>query len=490
MKKKLGIAAIIVGVLFAAVVIYSKVVYGSKWYANTTINGLDVSGMTLDESKKLVSDWAANYSLAVKGRDDGTLTIKSSDIDYKVSSDQPLEETFKSQHNSLTLPFLKHKVSLNYDVNYNTDKLSKLVSKSAMVAGSDKYKIVAPEDATYKYDDSTHNIEIVKEVLGNTIKEKQFTQKIEDSLKKLSTKLNVSKDKSVYKQPKLLSTSEECKKNLSIYRKHCMKFITVKLTKKLKKNITPTQIISLVKIKNGKVTYSDKDIENYVERLCLRYKTEGKTRKFKSHTGKTISISGGDFGWRIDYDDLLAKLTKAIKAESKDSDVSAYAENASAENKKALTTNVKVNWTNTGYVLHEDKANLMNDYNTKDYIEVDLSAQYVYVFKKGKVVFKCPCITGLPTAKKHTTPGAWYIKQRQTTRVLVGENNEYRTPVAYWARITWTGIGFHAAPWQAWGAWSPNSYRSVGSHGCVNLSTGNAASIYGYTYIGQIVFIH
>lgn len=39
--------------------------------------------------------------------------------------------------------------------------------------------------------------------------------------------------------------------------------------------------------------------------------------------------------------------------------------------------------------------------------------------------------------------------------VLIGETDPstgkpiYETPVNYWMRVTWTGIGFHDATWQA-----------------------------------------
>ncbi|MDD6588332.1 MAG: L,D-transpeptidase, partial [Anaerobutyricum hallii] len=73
-------------------------------------------------------------------------------------------------------------------------------------------------------------------------------------------------------------------------------------------------------------------------------------------------------------------------------------------------------------------------------------------------------------------------------RTLIGEN--YQTPVKYWVRITWTGTGFHAAPWQSWGSWSPSYYKSRGSHGCINLSMGSAAKMYSITKYGEIVFMH
>ena len=50
----------------------------------------------------------------------------------------------------------------------------------------------------------------------------------------------------------------------------------------------------------------------WVEKFCLKYKTVGKTRKFKSHTGEVLEVSGGDYGWQIDYSQTVDQVYKAL----------------------------------------------------------------------------------------------------------------------------------------------------------------------------------
>ena len=47
----LSVTAITAILIIAIVLIYHKVYYADRWYKNTTINGVDVSGQTLESSK-------------------------------------------------------------------------------------------------------------------------------------------------------------------------------------------------------------------------------------------------------------------------------------------------------------------------------------------------------------------------------------------------------------------------------------------------------
>jgi lipoprotein-anchoring transpeptidase ErfK/SrfK len=60
----------------------------------------------------------------------------------------------------------------------------------------------------------------------------------------------------------------------------------------------------------------------------------------------------------------------------------------------------------------------------------------------------------------------------------------YRTPVEYAMRLTWGGEFIHAAPWSV----GDQGHRNV-SHGCINLSTPNAAWVYGRVQMGDPVIV-
>jgi len=65
---------------------------------------------------------------------------------------------------------------------------------------------------------------------------------------------------------------------------------------------------------------------------------------------------------------------------------------------------------------------------------------------------------------------------------------EYESPVSYWMRVTYTGIGFHDATWQPW--FGGDRYQRNGSHGCINMSYRDAAALYEMIPVRVPVVIH
>lgn len=83
----------------------------------------------------------------------------------------------------------------------------------------------------------------------------------------------------------------------------------------------------------------------------------------------------------------------------------------------------------------------------------------------------------------------------ERNKTLVGEKDpetgkpEYETPVAYWMRVTWSGIGFHDATWQY--AFGGTRYADGwGSHGCINMPYNQAAALYDLISVGTPVIVH
>ena len=83
---------------------------------------------------------------------------------------------------------------------------------------------------------------------------------------------------------------------------------------------------------------------------------------------------------------------KALKKAPEESAIKAYEKDPSKENEQALLTGLKPVYSHKGYRM--DYTNKQNDWDTQNYSEVDLSAQEVFVYKKGKLVFSTTCITG------------------------------------------------------------------------------------------------
>ena len=82
--KIMGITAAIAIIIVGGIMLYFNIYYSNRWYKNTYINDVDVSGQTLEESKKKILSKLEGYGLTISGRDEGKLTISGEDIDYEL----------------------------------------------------------------------------------------------------------------------------------------------------------------------------------------------------------------------------------------------------------------------------------------------------------------------------------------------------------------------------------------------------------------------
>jgi hypothetical protein len=494
-RKKLKWTLFIVIAAVAACILviaaYSKGMYRNRWYQNTKINGIDVSGMSLSESVKAIKKQMGSYELTVKGRDGGSLTIQGDTISYRLSFDESVQKLFAQQHGQLTLPggMLDYTYNAVGKPSYSKAKVRQMIGKSELLNGSSSYQIQKPKSASIVYSSSKKQMVIQKEEEGNTLIRSELTRAVFQALEDVDTSIdlsNSSKYPDVYKKPELTSKDKTLTGRLTEYNEAALRFVTWDMGENTTEELTPEEISKWLVWKDGAVTYDTQAMRDWVEKLCLKYKTVGKTRKIKSHTGKTVTVSGGDYGWQMDYEKTVEQVKNVLDKEADSDAVEAYLKDPSDSTEEALTTACKVQYANTAY--QKDYVNGTNDWDQNNYTEIDLSAQMVYVFRNGKVSYSCRTISGKPVTGRTTPTGAYYIKEHQMNRTLVGE--DYKTPVQYWVRITWTGTGFHAAPWQSWSSWSASYYKTRGSHGCLNLSNTDAARIYNLVKYREAVFIH
>jgi lipoprotein-anchoring transpeptidase ErfK/SrfK len=120
-------------------------------------------------------------------------------------------------------------------------------------------------------------------------------------------------------------------------------------------------------------------------------------------------------------------------------------------------------------------------------MDVDNKTKQMYVYRDDKLIRKIPVSLG-----KKSTPsssGTMVVMEKKETTVFdtfaeLGPVEGYRTNIAYAQRITWSGQYVHAAPWSV----GAQGRRNV-SHGCVNMSNGNAVWLFRQTLVGDPVTV-
>ncbi|MCR5691059.1 MAG: L,D-transpeptidase/peptidoglycan binding protein [Eubacterium sp.] len=462
--------------------------FSGRWYNNTLVNGIDLSGMTLEESKEELAKQYADYSMIIKARKDGSMDLKGADFDYVFEAGSQFDQLFTTQHQGFTLLYQGTAYNTEYQVNYNKDKLSKLLNQSVLVKGSNDYEISKPTAAKVAFSKNDNEYIIEGEDEGNLLKKDEFLTLVEESLQKglFELDLTAEANKDVYESPSVKQDDQSIQEMLKAYNEKALRYVSWNLGQGVKEQITPKNIAKWIDYKNGKIVFDKEKIENFIEKICLKYKTVGKTRTILDHTGKEIEIVGGDYGWQIDYETMVKQAKKSLKKDIDPSLVNAYIENPTEENKRAITIKQKLKYLNEGF--QRDFDNLTMDWDLDNYTEVDLGEQMIYVMRNGKVKFSCRTISGRPVEGRETPTGAFYVKEHREAYTLTGA--DYETPVTNWVRITWTGTGFHPATWQSWGSWSKDYYKTRGSHGCLNLQPADAKKIYDLVAYREAVFIH
>lgn len=482
----IGVGAAVI-IMFLAFVVGAHIYYNSRFYPNTWIADFEISGMKYDEAKQKLQDVYSNYELQINGRNEGKVVLSKEDIKYQVNIDSSLKEQYDIQHEDFTIfsMFEKKELDIDLGVSYDEQKLDHFLKKCELYAGSEKYPVTKPEDAKVVFSDDKKSLVIAQETEGNTLQYDLFRESVVNALSAGMHSVSLE-EMAAYQKPQVKSDDEELIQELNTCNSMILRWITWKIDDGVQETLGPKKIYSWCKYKNGKVTFNKQAIRDWMELLCRKYKTVGATRTFTNHKGKEVQVAGGDYGWEMNYETMVSDLIRTLKKSVDSGAQQAYLENPGTDTKKAITTKLKPVYLTTAY--QRDTVEKQNDFDTENFTEISLKDQKVYVIRNGKVKFSCKLISGLPVTGRQTRTGAYYIKEHQTHRVLVGE--DYKTPVDYWVRITWTGTGFHAAPWQPWSRWTKDLYKTRGSHGCLNLEPKNAKKIYELTKYKEIVFIY
>lgn len=462
MKKLWIILGCTVAVLVLAYIGVS-VFFNSHFLLNTKINGHDFSGKTAADVEAFLKDQVKGYKLTILEKDDKSDTIEGSDISLAYKENDSIVKALGKQNGFLWPAsfFSENSSDVTIEVSYDQSALdSKIQSLQAVTAEQIAAKSAYPTFNGEKY-------VIEPEVIGTAVDMDALNEKVHQYISEFKTKLDMEKEK-CYALPKYTSESEEVKKACDIMNNYSKSSITYTMTET---EVVDKALIStwLSVDDSMNVIFKEDAVRAWLTEFGDKYDTVGTARTITTPTGKVAEVSGGTYGWSIDEDAEFEALTNSIKNGETVSKEPAYYQTAAAH--------AAADWGNT-------------------YAEVDLSAQYMWYIVDGAVVLESDVVTGEPIPEKITPPGVFSILESQRNKTLVGEiepetgKPEYETPVNFWMRITWTGIGFHDATWQGAFGGSLNQVAGIGSHGCINMPYDKAEALFSMLAVGTPVIVH
>ncbi len=459
-KKPFIIAGGIVGGLL---VIYLGIsaFFISHFYFNTMINGQDFSGKTVSDVEDYLKQQVSGYSLTVREQNNETDVISGADISLTYVENDDIRNALDSQ-NPLLWPsalFSQSSTDVTVEVGYDEAALTEKIQSLKAVTKEQ----TQPTSAYPKYDGNSFVIQ--PETYGTAVDLEVLTEKVKQYITEFKTELRLM-DESCYIMPTYTKNSAEVQEACDTMNRYCQASITYTMDKDV---VVDKTLIStwLTCSDDMQVSVDYDSVRAWMREFGKTYDTVGTTRTITTPTGKTAQVSGGTYGWSVNEDQETQDLINSIQNAEVVEREPAYKQTAASRGAQ--------DWGNT-------------------YLEVDMSAQHMWYIVNGSVVLETDVVTGRPTPDRETPQGVYSVVEKMRNKVLRGSIDpatgkpEYETPVSYWMRITWTGIGFHDATWQAkfGGDW----YQNHGSHGCINMPLDKAAQLYDMLEMHTPAIVH
>lgn len=439
-----GGVVVLVGAVGGGLYWHESLKYKTCFLPGTIVDGMDVTGKTAAEVEDAIMEQLKGYKLTINGREDLSESIAGEEVGLYAEFDDTLAKAIAAQKPMEwgKYRFGKSVNEVNTDalIRYNDEMLGEAVDSLSCM---DKENMREPQDAKIS-DYTSGGYTIIKEDEGTELLEDKVKEAVAAAVMSLAESVDLE-EQGCYVSPSITSEDEALKTACETMNKYVGARITYQFGDK-SETLSGDEIHNWLTVNGTSVRINEGKATEYVKKLAASYDTAYKAKSLKTSYGKTVSITGGSYGYKINQAKEAATLVSLIKNGEQTSREPEYSQKGASR---------------TG-----------NDYGNT-YVEINLTAQHLYFYVKGKLVTQSDFVSG-NAAKGWSTPaGAYSITYKQRNATLKGQG--YATPVSYWMPFN-GGIGLHDANWRK--TFGGTIYKTNGSHGCVNLPPAVAKTIY------------
>lgn len=439
-----GGVVVLVGAVGGGLYWHESLKYKTCFLPGTIVDGMDVTGKTAAEVEDAIMEQLKGYKLTINGREDLSESITGEEVGLYAEFDDTLAKAIAAQKPMEwgKYRFGKSVNEVNTDalIRYNDEMLGEAVDSLSCM---DKENMREPQDAKIS-DYTSGGYTIIKEDEGTELLEDKVKEAVAAAVMSLAESVDLE-EQGCYVSPSITSEDEALKTACETMNKYVGARITYQFGDK-SETLSGDEIHNWLTVNGTSVRINEGKATEYVKKLAASYDTAYKAKSLKTSYGKTVSITGGSYGYKINQAKEAATLVSLIKNGEQTSREPEYSQKGASR---------------TG-----------NDYGNT-YVEINLTAQHLYFYVKGKLVVQSDFVSG-NAAKGWSTPaGAYSITYKQRNATLKGQG--YATPVSYWMPFN-GGIGLHDANWRK--TFGGMIYKTNGSHGCVNLPPAVAKTIY------------
>ena len=435
--------------------------YSECFLMGTIVNGTDCSGMTVDEVGEILQKQVEEYVLTIEVKNGVTEEIKGTDIGIVYNGYKQLNEAFEAQ-NSYTWPkalFVTSEITAVVDFDYDSTKLNERIVALECMKPENQVVAVA---ATVVYQEGQFVIQ--DESYGTQIDATKLNEVITTAVSAINTKVNIE-EAGCYLQPRFTKESPEvlaARDEMNRYLSACITYSLDNIVVTLDKS----QTYQWISVDENMVPVISADgVKAFATTLGNQYNTPNRGGQITTPSGKVVDIALAGYGRVVGVDAEVQQLISEIKEGKIVTREPIFS--------RAATPEGQTIWGAT-------------------YIEVDISAQHMWYIVNGAIALETDIVTG-KRGSNDTPTGTFNIIEKMRNKTLRGRplpngKPSYLTPVSYWMRITWSGIGFHDATWQP--TFGGDRYVGNGSHGCINMPLDMAATLYEAVPMGTPVVIH
>lgn len=457
-KKKKSILIAVIAAAAALAVIYFavSVYYQERYLPGTVINSVSCSGMTTAEAEAALIDESDTYVLTLVEREGGSEEIAGSDISLEVTFSDEMDQILEQQ-NEYTWPaglFYEESVQVESLVVYDENELDEVLESLSCM---DEKNMTDPENAALSEYTEESGYELVAATEGTRLDEDVFKAAVAAAVAGLQSELDLAAS-GCYEEAEYNEESEKALNMLEAANRYVSTTITYEFGSSAE--VVDGSLISqwILVDDDMNVTLDEEKLTEYVAELADTYNTAGQSKTLKTSYGTTVTVPGGNYGWKIDQESTLAALSE-------------YLENGEDY---------------TGDVVYSQTAASHGDTDYGDtYVEINLTAQHLWFYKDGALVVEPDFVSGNVSAGNSTPSGAYRITYKQKNAVLRGQG--YASPVSFWMPFN-GGIGLHDASWRS--RFGGTIYKTSGSHGCINLPYSAAKAIYNSISSGDPVLVY
>lgn len=459
-----GIVVLVLLIVYLAGMLY----YNDKFLNGTMVNGSDVGGMTLQKANDQLSKKVNGQSLKLIFNDGQNEVLQSAQLGVSYNKDNSLNQLMKNQNKwAWFIGFFKNEKNTLTDLIQISDE--NLTNGIASMEHAKEENQIAPTDAYIQYKDGSFSI--IEETLGSKFNIEELVKNIKVALSEGKQQLDVTKANG-YVKPHVYKDDQDLNNQLKAANEYCLSAITYTTPKGKEIALDGSTLITwLSKQDDGSYTKDEsvfkEKLTAFVKELASQYNSIGVTRTFTGKDGQSHTVSGGTYGFRVSTDSEVSALLKMIN------------ENKSENNRIPE---------HTGQLPSGENGGLGTTY-----LEINITKQHLWFVKDGSVVLESDFVSGKESDPTRLTPsGTYYIYNKERNRVLRGTKQpngkyEYESPVSYWMPFN-KGIGLHDASWRS--TFGRDIYINSGSHGCINLPTGFAGSLYSQIYVNLPVVVY